>query len=122
MPVPFDPAKAFHPFDKSGNRVRIAGHQTSQTALGQTLGFVLDQSTQRCELIGREASMGQAPPKSLIQAEPGMAQQNGKPSALGSIDGWRLRNGLGRLSETGHGVMIKIVRVSIIRVAYCGEM
>ena len=88
MTVPRDPAKGFHPFDQGGNRVRIAGDQTRQAALSQTMWIVLYEGAQGRELIGRDAGVGQAPPKSLVEAEPGVAQQNGKSSALGSID-WR---------------------------------
>lgn len=78
LPLPLHQPAPLHPLHQGRNGVGIAGHPAGQILLGNPR--VLLKRAQHGELVGRQIQRRQAPPEGLVQAVPGVAEQNRQPA------------------------------------------
>ena len=76
--VTLHPAVSFHALDQRGHGVGIATHEFGQPTLGEADALAFGEVAHDNELVGSDAEVGDPAAEGLIEAVPGVAQEDGK--------------------------------------------
>src|SRR3954471_17404363 len=74
----------FHPLEQGSHRVRVAGHQVGQFALGYPIMF--QKRAHDGKLDGSDFEVSSAAAESLVEPIPSLAKEWWKTLAIGRID------------------------------------
>jgi hypothetical protein len=76
--VTLHPAVSFHALDQCGHGVGIAAHEFGQATLGEADALAFGEVAHDDELVRSDAEVGDPAAEGLIEAVPGVAQEDGK--------------------------------------------
>lgn len=77
-----DVTERFHAFEQGGHGIGVAAHEAGEFALGEAGGMAFEHGAHDGELVGRDASMGDAAAEGLVEVEPATAEQERQAAAF----------------------------------------